>query len=1131
MKTKLLTILTLLLCVCSGAWAVTPVTTTYGTQTYLDVANTTKNVTVETTNYVTLLRSDYSGVNTWYKGGSNNTGDIAGSFDAKTMPGFLNVNGWNEGLSIKNASGYIRPFFVTGTTGVAILGNDNNNSDKILKIVIEEVSEDGTLTAVGSKNGGNGDNKKSYMLDYGNTLSANKYYKITVTSDASSNSRFAQIRFTQPSAPASYTVTYKANGGTGTIADGTGTDITLSDGTGFTAPANYSFAGWNTANDGSGTSYAAGQTNVNADLDLFATWTQNGTIDANTGSANTTYTATLNATSIAIATAPTKAGNVLKGYYTETTGGTKVANADGTLVASTSYTDENGKWTNSGAAPTLYAQWEEIVYYTVTLNPNGGTIDDATGWTLDNGQYKKTSVASGTELELPTFTKENRTLLTWRDDSDNEYSSPITVNSNLTITAIWGKEKETIIYSWESPSGTAIETGGTATHYNANGAVAGNTRVNYLHGDSGYYTISLNGKADYSSDHIRIALDENIKTGDEVRVTAFRYNTDNTKTAGPKMNTQSGDLIFAESSSIVNIQSGGDPVLYKYTVPADINTDAVKLTRNLTGTATFITKLQIVRTEVVEEQDPCETPNITTQPVGADYEWSDVIAPMTVTASVTDGGTLSYQWYKKGTPNVEVGTNSASYTPSEAGTYFVIVTNTKDGYDDASATSNDAVITITAQPTYEITFLAGEGSGTVPTEEPKVDGAEFTLPGQGSMVAPANKYFTGWNDGTNDYAEGATYTMSDEAVTLTALWTALPVATANHYKYSYNDAQHYVNSTYRNPRGGIAASGDNQSIPNGNLCESLGGITSVAITSAKYDGKDSHMNSYIKIETGGSSKVTITIAEGYEGTLTLKANGYSANAGISVSGADLVSGEEGGVATIEDNFNALVYTLPAGTHDITCSSKNMYISEMDITTEVVSVSGTISASGWNTFSSNYALDLNSISATNEVAAYYASAASGSSVTMSTTSATVPAGEGLMIKGTVGDTFTINVAQSGTSIDGNLLVGLPNGGTVPVAVAGEGVNYVFGWTDASNPGFYKIESDTPTLGAGKAYLHTTSALGSKLGLIFDDGETTNIKLNVNDSLDSDAAMYNLAGQKVSNSYKGIVIVNGKKYVCK
>ena len=248
---------------------------------------------------------------------------------------------------------------------------------------------------------------------------------------------------------------------------------------------------------------------------------------------------------------------------------------------------------------TIAPEFEAV--YTVTLNPNGGEIVDATGWTLDNGQYKKENIVNGTELALPTFTKTDNTFMTWRDGSGNEYNSPVTVNSDLTITAIWGKEIERIIYSWESPEGTVIETGGTATHYNGNNSVSGNTRVNYANtaNNTTYYTICLNGDTDYSTDHIRFALDENIKSGDEVRVTAY-CNKNKSAKASAKMNTQSGTNIFADNVNLPNIYSSGSPVLRTYIIPEGINTNAIKMTRNQTETATFITKLQIVRTEVVE---------------------------------------------------------------------------------------------------------------------------------------------------------------------------------------------------------------------------------------------------------------------------------------------------------------------------------------------------------------------------------------------------------------------------------------------------------------------------------------------------------------------------------------------------
>ena len=139
------------------------------------------------------------------------------------------------------------------------------------------------------------------------------------------------------------------------------------------------------------------------------------------------------------------------------------------------------------------------------------------------------------------------------------------------------------------------------------------------------------------------------------------------------------------------------------------------------------------------------------------------------------------------------------------------------------------------------------------------------------------------------------------------------------------------------------------------------------------------------------------------------------------------------------------------------------------------VSGTITPAGWSTFASPYALDLSTLTATSGATAYYASAASGSTVTLTSTDATVPAGEGIMVKGIANETFTINVAASGTAIDGNLLKGQTTTGDV-AASAGSTYHYVFGYskTDASEYGFYNLAAATE-VAAGKAYLETTGAL--------------------------------------------------------
>ncbi|MDR2789811.1 MAG: hypothetical protein LBB59_02395 [Campylobacteraceae bacterium] len=102
------------------------------------------------------------------------------------------------------------------------------------------------------------------------------------------------------------------------------------------------------------------------------------------------------------------------------------------------------------------------------------------------------------------------------------------------------------------------------------------------------------------------------------------------------------------------------------------------------------------------------TPTITVQPIDAIYTEGDTPTPLSVTASVTDGGTLSYQWYSN-TVNSNTngdlisGAAQSTYTPSttNAGTlyYYVIVTNTNNnvnGNKTAGITSSTAQITVEA---------------------------------------------------------------------------------------------------------------------------------------------------------------------------------------------------------------------------------------------------------------------------------------------------------------------------------------------------------------------------------------------------------------------------------------------------
>ena len=195
------------------------------------------------------------------------------------------------------------------------------------------------------------------------------------------------------------------------------------------------------------------------------------------------------------------------------------------------------------------------------------------------------------------------------------------------------------------------------------------------------------------------------------------------------------------------------------------------------------------------------------------------------------------------------------------------------------------------------------------------------------------------------------------------------------------------------------------------------------------------------------------------------------------------------------------------------------------------VSGTITASGYNTYSSNYPLDLSTISGGT---AYVATSVTDGKVVLTKCTDKVPAATGLFIAGTAGETFTIGTTADATAAPAaNLFVGMPNGGEVAKAADGQ-YNYVFGWTEVANPGFYLINATPATLASFKAYLHTTDALSTsaaaRLAITFDDDVTTGVTEIVNSKL-SNSKYFDLQGRRVAAPQKGLYIVNGKKVVIK
>jgi len=194
-------------------------------------------------------------------------------------------------------------------------------------------------------------------------------------------------------------VTYNGNNGTysmgGSLPDANvtnvtdvfykaGDTVTVLGNTGNLSITTYTFAGWNTAADGSGTSYSAGNSTfrISSSTTLYAKWTYNGncTLSYN-GTGSTGGTAPTDAKSYPVGATVTVLGNgslSKSGNYTFAGWNTK---ADG---SGTSYSTNN-TFTIRTPTTTLYAQWSSTANYTWTQSAGGNPQSWATGTNWSGG--------------------------------------------------------------------------------------------------------------------------------------------------------------------------------------------------------------------------------------------------------------------------------------------------------------------------------------------------------------------------------------------------------------------------------------------------------------------------------------------------------------------------------------------------------------------------------------------------------------------------------------------------------------------------------------------------------------------------------------------------------------------------
>lgn len=138
---------------------------------------------------------------------------------------------------------------------------------------------------------------------------------------------------------------------------------------------------------------------------------------------------------------------------------------------------------------------------------------------------------------------------------------------------------------------------------------------------------------------------------------------------------------------------------------------------------------------------------------------------------------------------------------------------------------------------------------------------------------------------------------------------------------------------------------------------------------------------------------------------------------------------------------------------------------------------------------------------------------------------VPAGKAVLVQGTASTSYELTPAEG--AADETFTTDLKaSDGTVTAA---DDKIYAFGTLNGKSG--FKLVNNGIKIPAKKGYLELTGTTAAKPTFFAFDGIGTGISHIEADADLENVAMYNLAGQRVDKSYKGVVIVNGKKMLRK
>ena len=557
--------------------------------------------------------------------------------------------------------------------------------------------------------------------------------------------------------PDTFTITYDGNGFTGGAVPnptrGVG-PVTLATNSGALVKSGSSYVGWNTAADGSGTSYGVGDPyTLSADITLYAVWIPITYTVTYVGNGNTGGTVPIDITAYS-------------------SGGTVIVLGPNTLV-NTGYTF--GGWAIGGLviyAPgatftitgntTLTAVWTPNVVYTITYDGNGNSGGTVPSPTIGSGVVTLATNSGSLIKSGSTFSGWNTAV----DGSGTPYAvgSPYTLNANITLYAVWiggGITNYTITYN-----GNGF-TGGSAPNPTVGlGSVILATNSGSLV-KSGSTFGGWNTIADGSGTPFAVGSNYNLLADItlyavwhpvSVVYTITYLGNGYTSGSAPSPTVGLGSVALATNSGALgktgytfggwNTTADGSGTPYavgsNYTLLADITLYAVWHPVNVVYTITYLGNTN--------------TGGVAPHPtVGAgSVNLAINSGPLVKSGSIFGGWNTSA---------------SGTGTPYAVGSNYALF-----------ADINLYAVWSAGNPLYTITYAGNTNTGGV-VPSPTVGSGSVTLAANSSPLVKTSSVFGGWNtkadgSGTN-YSERSNYNLTAN-VTLYAIWSSYTIYTITY---------------------------------------------------------------------------------------------------------------------------------------------------------------------------------------------------------------------------------------------------------------------------------------------------------------------------------------------------------------